>query len=137
MAENPNDAVIAEFRANDGVVGGYFEGMPLVLLHHTGAKSGTKYVNPVAYLPEGDGYAVFASKAGHHSHPGWYHNLIANPDDVTIEVGNETLAVHATEITGAERDRIYAAMSELRPQFAEYEDKTTRTIPVVLLTPAS
>jgi len=135
MAENPNAAVIEQFRANGGRVGGPFEGMDMLLLHHTGARSGTSYVNPVAYMPQGDGYAIFASKAGHHAHPGWYHNLIANPD-VTIELGTQTLAVHAHEVTGAERDRIYAAMSERRPQFAAYQEKTERTIPVIVLTPA-
>jgi deazaflavin-dependent oxidoreductase (nitroreductase family) len=133
--DDPNAPVIEEFRANRGVVGGYFEGMPLLLLHHKGAKSGAERVNPVAYTQDGGSYAIFASKAGAPSNPAWYHNLIAHPE-VKIEVGDETLDAVASEVHGEERDRIYAKMASLLPQFAEYQQKTDRVIPVVLLTPA-
>jgi deazaflavin-dependent oxidoreductase (nitroreductase family) len=130
-----NAQVIDEFRANNGVVAGPFEGMDMLLLHHTGAKSGEERINPLAYLEDDGRYAIFASKAGAPTNPAWYHNLKANPE-ATIEVGTETLKVIATEAVGAERDRIYAEQARRRPQFAEYEQKTTRKIPVVLLTPA-
>jgi deazaflavin-dependent oxidoreductase (nitroreductase family) len=138
MSTSPADhnaAVIEEFRANEGRVGGMFEGMPLLLLHHTGAKSGTERVNPVAYLEDDGRYVIIASKAGHHQHPGWYHNLKANPN-ATIEVGTDKLDVVASVADREERDRLYRTMAEGRPQFAEYEKKTDRVIPVVLLTPA-
>ena len=132
--DDPNSAVIEEFRANGGKVGGYFEGMPIVLVHHTGAKTGTARVNPVAYVRVGDGYAVFASKAGAPKHPHWYHNLLAHPR-TKIETGDQELEVRAREAKGEERDRIYAEMVELRPQFGEYQQKTDRVIPVVVLEP--
>jgi deazaflavin-dependent oxidoreductase (nitroreductase family) len=129
-----NAQIIDEFRANEGRVGGPFEAMPLLLLHHVGAKSGKDRINPVAYYQDGDRYAVFASKAGAPTNPDWYHNLKANPD-VSIEVGTDTVAVHAEEATGEERDRLFDAQAELSPQFAEYQRKTDRLIPVVVLTP--
>lgn len=129
-------SVIAEFRANQGVVGGIFEGMSMLLLHHVGAKSGERRVAPLAYLRDGDRYAIFASKAGAPTNPGWYHNLKAHPD-IEIEVGGDTLAVHATEVTGEERERLFATQAEQRPQFAEYQTKTTRQIPVIVLTPST
>jgi deazaflavin-dependent oxidoreductase (nitroreductase family) len=132
--EDPNLAVIEEFRANGGKVGGYFEGMPIVLVHHTGAKTGTERVNPVAYVRVGDAYAVFASKAGAPKHPHWYHNLLAHPR-TKIETGDQELEVLAREAKGEERDRIYSEMVELRPQFGEYQQKTDRVIPVVVLEP--
>jgi deazaflavin-dependent oxidoreductase (nitroreductase family) len=135
---SPNDfnaQIIEEFHANDGVVGGPFEGATLLLLHHTGAKSGQSYVNPLVYRRDGDRYAIFASKAGALTNPDWYHNLKANPE-VSIEVGTETLSAVASEAESDERDRIYAAQAHDSPQFAEYEDKAgDRTIPVILLTP--
>src|SRR3954470_41832 len=91
-----NDRIIEEFRANEGRVGGRFEGSPLLLLHHTGAKSGTDYVNPLAYQADAGRYVIFASKGGAPENPGWYYNLKANPD-TTIEVGTETLSVRAQE----------------------------------------
>ena len=127
-----NKTIIDEFRANDGKVGGMFEGMPLLLLHTVGAKSGQQRVNPVAYQPDGDRWLVFASKAGADTNPDWYWNLRAQPD-VTIEVGDETVPVRATELDRAERDEKYALQAERFPGFAEYEAKTTRTIPVVAL----
>ena len=100
-----NRKVIEEFRANDGKVGGMFEAMPLLLLHHVGAKSGFERVNPVAYQRVGDSFAVFASKRGAPTNPDWFHNLVAHPD-VSIEVGPETRRVTARVATGEERERI-------------------------------
>jgi deazaflavin-dependent oxidoreductase (nitroreductase family) len=131
-----NAQVIEEFHANDGRVGGMFEGMTLLLLHHAGAKSGTSRINPLAYQPDGDRYVIFASKAGAPTNPDWYHNLKAHPD-VKIEVGADTVDVLATEAEGEERERLYRAMVERAPQFAEYEQKTDRVIPVIVLTPKS
>jgi deazaflavin-dependent oxidoreductase (nitroreductase family) len=139
MSTSPADfnaKVIDEFRANHGRVGGPFEGMPILLVHHTGARSGTPRINPVAYHRDGERYVIFASKAGAPSNPGWYHNLMAHPD-TTIEVGDRTLSVRASEATGEERDRLYAAQAERIPQFADYAQKTSRTIPVVVLEPVA
>jgi deazaflavin-dependent oxidoreductase (nitroreductase family) len=130
--ENFNTKIIREFRENDGKVGGPFEGAPLLLLTSTGAKSGQPRTSPMMYLPDGDRYLVFASKAGAPTNPDWYHNLVAHPD-AAIEVGTEHFGVKATVITGAERDELYARQAELYPGFAEYEAKTTRTIPVIAL----
>jgi deazaflavin-dependent oxidoreductase (nitroreductase family) len=129
-----NTRIIDEFRSNEGRVGGMFEGVPLLLLHHTGAKSGTARINPLAYRSDGGRYVVFASKGGAPSNPDWYHNLKANPD-VTIEVGTETIPVVASQATGEERERLYRTQAERVPQFAEYEQRTQRQIPVILLTP--
>jgi len=130
-----NARIIEEFRANEGRVGGPFEGGTLLLLHHVGARTGTPRVNPLMYNRDGDRYVVFASKAGGPTNPDWYHNLKANPN-TRIEVGTDTVDVVASEPTGNERDRLYNAQAELRPQFAEYQSKTDRVIPVVVLTPA-
>jgi deazaflavin-dependent oxidoreductase (nitroreductase family) len=124
--------VIEEFRANDGKVGGNFEGAPVLLLHTTGAKSGTERINPMMYLEEDGRIYVFASKAGADSHPDWYYNLIANPE-VTVEAGTETFKANATQVDKSERDRIYAEQVVLFPGFGEYEKKTTRLIPVIAL----
>jgi deazaflavin-dependent oxidoreductase (nitroreductase family) len=128
-----NSKIIEEFRANAGKVGGPFVNTPLLLLHHSGARTGTVRVNPVAYqeLP-GGGFAVFASKGGAPTNPAWYHNLLANPD-VTLEVGTEKFPARATVATGQERERLFAAQAALMPGFADYQRKTERTIPVVLL----
>jgi deazaflavin-dependent oxidoreductase (nitroreductase family) len=137
MSTSPQDfnaRVIEEFRANEGRVGGPFEGSTLLLLHHVGAKSGADRVNPLVYNRDGDRYVVFASKAGAPNNPDWYHNLKAHPD-VTIEVGNETIGVRAEEAIGEERDRLFRAQAERSPQFAEYQSKTSRVIPVIVLTP--
>ncbi len=131
-----NAKVIDEFHANEGRVGGPFEGMPLLLLHHTGAKSGAARINPLAYRADGDRYVIFASKAGAPSNPDWYHNLKAHPN-VTIEVGTDTIDVVASEASGEERDRLYNAQAEQVPQFADYEKSAGgRVIPVIILTPA-
>lgn len=136
---DPNDwnrQVIEEFRANNGKVGGTFAGLPLLLLHHVGAKSGVERVNPVAYQRVGDSWAVFASKAGAPTNPDWFHNLVAHPD-VSIEVGSETHRVSARVATGEERQRIWDARMAAVPNFAEYAEKVEgiREIPVVVLDP--
>jgi deazaflavin-dependent oxidoreductase (nitroreductase family) len=137
MSASPADfnaKVIEEFRANHGEVGGMFAGLPLLLLHHVGARSGIGRINPLAYLKDGDRYVVFASKAGAPNNPDWYHNLVANPA-ISIEVGDEQIEVLAGEAEGEERERLYRAQAERVPQFREYEAKTGRVIPVVVLTP--
>jgi deazaflavin-dependent oxidoreductase (nitroreductase family) len=127
-----NDKVIAEFRANEGRVGGRFEGAPLLLLHSTGARSGQERVNPMMYQAVGDGFAVFASKAGADSNPDWFHNLRAHPE-ASVEVGTETLEVTARVLDDAEREPIWQEQKSRYPGFADYETRTTRQIPVVLL----
>ena len=127
-----NTRNIKEFRASGGKVGGPFEGVPVLLLTHTGAKSGTQRTSPLVYLPETGAMYIFASKGGSSKNPDWYHNLLANPA-VTVEVGTETFEVEASEVTGEERDRIYARQSELRPMFAQYQANTARKIPVIAL----
>ena len=127
-----NSKIIEEFRANGGIVGGPFEGSPMVLLHTTGAKSGLERVNPMMYLQDNDRLYVFASKAGADSDPDWYRNLVANPA-VTIEIGPETVAATAATLQGAERDRIFDLQKQRYPGFSEYEAKTSRVIPVVEL----
>ncbi|MCW3033900.1 MAG: hypothetical protein QOK19_1978 [Solirubrobacteraceae bacterium] len=137
MSASPADfnaQVIEEFRANEGRVGGMFEGAPLLLLHHVGARSGAPRVNPLVYQADDGRYVVFASKGGAPTNPDWFHNVKANPD-TSIELGGEEIEVRAEEATGAERDRLFTTQKELAPQFAEYEQKTDRTIPVVILTP--
>jgi deazaflavin-dependent oxidoreductase (nitroreductase family) len=124
---------MAEFRSNHGRVGGQFEGAPLLILHTVGAKTGTPRENIMMYLPDGDRYLIFASKAGADDNPGWYWNLKANPD-ARIEVGDDAFDVHATELDRAERDEKYAEQARRYPGFAEYEKRTTRVIPVVALT---
>ena len=129
-----NAKVIEEFRANDGKVGGNFEGAPLLLLHSIGAKSGEPRLHPVMYLKDGERYVVFASKAGAPTHPAWYHNLKANPE-TEIEVGADTIPVTAVEATGDERDELFDRQAGIFSAFGEYAEKTSRTIPVVLLNP--
>lgn len=127
-----NRGVIEEFRANGGKVGGPFEGAPMVLITHTGAKSGTQYTSPLVYSKDGDSVVIIASKGGAPDDPQWFRNLVANPD-VTVEIGTETFAGRARVAQGDERDRLYAAQAALMPNFAEYAAKTTRTIPVVVI----
>ncbi len=127
-----NGKIIEEFRANEGRVGGDFEGAPLLLLHTTGARSGTERINPLMYLDDGDRLVVFASKGGAPSNPDWYHNVQKNPD-ASVEVGTDRLPVRARVATGEERDALYAEQSRRYPQFAEYQAGTERTIPVVIL----
>ena len=134
--DDMNREVVAEFRSNQGVVdtaaGGYFKGNPMLILHTTGAKTGAERANPLMYLDEGDRRFVFASKGGAPDNPDWYYNLKANPG-VTVEMGTESYPATASVITGPERDRIYAEQVAAFPQFGEYEQKTTRKIPVVAL----
>jgi deazaflavin-dependent oxidoreductase (nitroreductase family) len=130
-----NSQIIEEFRSNGGVVGGMFAGMTLLLLHHTGARSGASRTTPLAYLRDANRYVVFASKAGAPTNPDWYHNLKAHPR-TSIEVGLETIEVVADEATAEERDRLFRAQVDRSPTFGEYEAKTGgRVIPVVVLTP--
>jgi deazaflavin-dependent oxidoreductase (nitroreductase family) len=132
--EDFNRAIIDEFRANDGKVGGPFEGAPVLLLTATGAKSGERRTTPVMYLPDGERMVIFASKGGAPTNPGWYHNLRANPS-ATVEVGSDTVEVQAVVTEGDERERLFRKQAELYPQFADYQQKTTRQIPVVALQP--
>jgi len=131
-ANDWNTRIIEEFRANGGKVGGQFAGAPLLLLHTTGAKTGQARVNPMMYLADGDDHVVFASKAGAPTNPDWYHNLVANPR-ASIEVGDQTLNVVARVADGETRERLWSRQKELYPGFADYEAKTTRQIPVVIL----
>jgi deazaflavin-dependent oxidoreductase (nitroreductase family) len=129
-----NEKVIEEFRANGGRMGGPFEGAPMILMHHIGAKTGTERVTPLVHFPEGDGRTVIvASAAGAPNHPAWFHNLRANPK-IEVEAGTETYPVLAEEITGAERDEVWARVVSESPGFADYQRKTDRTIPLVRLT---
>ncbi len=130
-----NEQNIQEFRANEGRVGGAFEGKPLLLLHTTGRRTGTERVNPLMYLADGDRWVIFASKGGHIDHPDWLRNIEANPE-ATIEIGTGTIPVKATVLReGPERDELYARQAAAFPQFGEYEVKAKghRMIPVVIL----
>jgi deazaflavin-dependent oxidoreductase (nitroreductase family) len=133
VATDPNAAIIEEFRANDGVVGGYFTGLTLLLLHHKGAKSGTERITPLAYQTIEGGHAVFASKGGADDNPAWFYNVLANPE-TKVEVGLEIHDVVAYEAKDDEYERIWNKQKAEIPQFAEYERKTARAyIPVVVL----
>jgi deazaflavin-dependent oxidoreductase (nitroreductase family) len=127
-----NAQLIEEFRANGGKVGGRFEGRPVLLLTTTGAKSGRSFTLPLVYLDDDGRMLIFASKAGAPKHPDWYHNLVANPE-VTVEVGTEKYRANAVVVTGEERDRLYAKQVAAMPTFGEYQEKTTRIIPVIAL----
>ncbi len=130
-----NQEIIDEFRANEGRVGGPFEGKTLLLLHHRGAKTGIERVNPVAYQRlSDDSVAIFASKGGAPTNPDWYHNVIANPD-VTVEIGTDTFPARARVAAGEERNRIWERQKQAWPGFAEYEEKVEgiREIPVLVL----
>ena len=127
-----NVQIIEEFRANEGRVGGQFDGAPLLLLHTVGAKTGHARVNPMMYLDLDGRRFVFASKAGADTDPDWYRNLVAHPE-VKLEVGTETYTAQAKPVDRAERDSIYAQQASRYPGFAEYAAKTTRVIPVVEL----
>jgi deazaflavin-dependent oxidoreductase (nitroreductase family) len=126
-----NTNVIEQFRANGGVVEGW---PPLLLLHHTGAKSGIERVTPLVYQQlDGDDVAIFASKGGAPKHPDWFHNLVANPD-TTVEIGTETRRVRARVAGGDEHERIWTRQKRWLPNFAGYEEKAGgRTIPVIVL----
>jgi deazaflavin-dependent oxidoreductase (nitroreductase family) len=133
-ANDWNQQIIDEFRANEGRLGGPFEGAPMLLLHSTGAKTGAERVHPMMYQADGDRLVVFASKAGAPTNPDWYHNLVAHPK-ATVEVGNKKVEVIARVADGDERARLWETQKERYPGFAEYEEKTTRVIPVVILEP--
>jgi deazaflavin-dependent oxidoreductase (nitroreductase family) len=127
-----NRQIIEEFRANEGRVGGPFQGAPMVLLRTTGARSGEVRITPLVYQPVNGDIAVFGSKGGAPTHPAWYHNLVATPE-ATVEVGTETYPVTARVAEGDERERIWDEQKRVMPGFAEYEGKTTRVIPVIVL----
>lgn len=127
-----NKAIIEEFRANDGKVGGMFAETPLLILHTTGAKSGQERVNPVAYLVDGDRLVIIASKGGAPTNPDWYYNLVANPQ-ARVEVGTEQFAAVATVADEPQRTELFNKMAAKNPGFAEYERQTDRVIPVVTL----
>ena len=129
-----NSKIIEEFRANEGKVGGQFEGAPLLLLHTVGAKTGQARVNPVMYQQVPGGYAVFASKGGAPDNPDWYHNVLAHPQ-VTAEIGSGSVDLQARVAQGEERERIWTAQKTAYPGFADYERKTSRQIPVLILEP--
>jgi deazaflavin-dependent oxidoreductase (nitroreductase family) len=133
MATDHNAGIIQEFRANQGRVGGYFEGQTLLLLHTVGRRTGRPRVNPAVYLPDGDRLVIFATKSGAPANPHWYHNLMENPN-VEVEVGSETIPVRAVEIQDErEREALYARQVERVPGFAEYPKQTNRRIPIIAL----
>lgn len=131
-----NTAIIEEFRANKGKVGGHFEGADLLLLHTTGAKTGLDRVSPVRYLMDGNRYVVIASKGGADTNPDWYRNLVAHPE-VSVEAGTEHFSAIAAVASEPERTRLYEKMEALSAAFTEYKHKTSRVIPVITLTPKS
>ena len=127
-----NEKLIEEFRANDGKVSGSFANAPLILVTHTGAKTGTRRTSPLVYTRDGDRIVLIASKGGAPTHPHWYLNMTANPQ-VTVELPGETFEARVTEATGDERDRLYDAQAAQMPNFADYAKATDRTIPVLVL----
>ena len=133
-----NDRIIAEFRENDGVVGGPFAGSHLLLLHTTGAKSGKQRVSPMMYFAEPEGLFVVASKAGAPEHPGWFHNLLADPAvavEQATDDGITTFTATAETVEAPLRDDLYARIVRRAPGFGAYQEKTDRIIPIVKLTP--
>jgi deazaflavin-dependent oxidoreductase (nitroreductase family) len=129
-----NAPIIEEFRANGGRVGGFFEGASLLILHTKGAKTGRPQTVVLNHLPDGDRFVVFGTKGGAPTDPDWVRNVLADPSP-TVETGTETIAVRAVDITGPERDELYARQVERRSIFADYPTKTNRTIPVIALEP--
>jgi deazaflavin-dependent oxidoreductase (nitroreductase family) len=128
-----NTNVIDEFHANEGRVGGYFAGAPMILIHHVGAKSGTVRINPLVFFKQPDGsMLIVASKGGAPTNPDWYHNLKANPR-FEVEVGTETFTVEAEELSPEERAKVWPQIVSERPGFGDYEQKTTRVMPVFRL----
>jgi deazaflavin-dependent oxidoreductase (nitroreductase family) len=127
-----NKQIIAEFRANGGKVGGPFEGATMLLLHHVGARSGTERVTPLVYFPDGDRMVIVASAAGAPKNPDWYHNIKATPR-VEVEVGTDKVAVEAQELVDSDRDEKWVEITAAAPGFAEYQEKTSRVIPVIAL----
>jgi len=133
VVNDRNKNIIDEFRAHEGKVGGPFEGKTLLLLHTKGARSQQERINPVAYIRDGDRLAVIASKGGAPTNPDWYYNILASPQ-LTVEVGMESFNVHAEVAKEPERTRLYNKMVEMMPGFNDYRSKTTRVIPVIVLT---
>lgn len=131
-ANDFNTNLIAEFRANNGKVTGVFAGRPLLLLTTTGAKSGKRTTTPLVYTTDGDNLVIIASKGGAPTNPAWYHNIVANPT-VMIELPGDTFQARTRVAEGEERQRLYNAQAALMPAFAEYQQKTTRQIPVIVL----
>lgn len=129
-----NKAIIEEFRANEGKVGGHFEGATLLLLHTTGAKSGLPRINPLVYIADNERYVVVASKGGAPSNPDWYHNIVAN-SEVSVEVGTEKFQAVATVSVEPERTQLYEQVEAVNPGFTEYKNKTTRIIPIITIMP--
>lgn len=130
-----NQEVVADFRANGGQVGGQFASIEILLLHHVGARSGTPRVNPLGYVRDGGDMVIVASTGGAPQHPAWYWNLKAQPR-TTAEVGPETVEVIASEVTGEdERERLWAAVVAAMPVMQEYQDRTTRRLPIIRLSP--
>lgn len=127
-----NRDLVQEYRANGGTVTGPFAGRPLLLLTTKGARSGEQRTTPLVYSTDGDHFVVIASKGGAPTHPAWYHNLTANPE-ATVELGTERFQVHAEVAQGEERDRLFEAQAAQMPNFAEYQRKTSRRIPVFTL----
>ena len=129
-----NTSTIEEFRANEGKVGGQFDGYPLILIHHVGARTGTERVTPVGCFAQPDGrFAIIASNGGAPTNPDWYYNLKAHPE-INVEFGTETLAVAVSELEGDEREKVWADVVSAVPAVVNTQNKTTRTIPVLLLT---
>jgi len=136
-----NKKVIDEFRSNSGNLSGQFAagvglemlaGAPMIIVTHKGAKSGTTYTSPLVYSKDGDHYVIIASKGGAPQNPSWYHNLVANPE-VTVEIGSEKFKAKAREAKGEEREGLFNAQAKMMPQFNEYQAKTKRKIPVIVL----
>jgi len=133
-AGDSNAKIIEEFRANEGRVAGPLAGTSMILIHHIGAKSGIERVTPLACNRQPDGrLAIVAANGGSPAHPGWYHNLKANPR-ITVEVGTQTFTVLAQELGGAARARLWPKLVAQSPTVGEHQAKTTRQIPVFLLT---
>ncbi len=129
-----NAAIIKEFRANEGRVGGRFEGGTILLLHHKGARTGTERVSPLAYFADGDRKIIVGSAGGAPKNPDWFHNLRAHPH-TTVEIGTETVPVVATELTGDEYTAVWERVTTAMPGFTDYQKQTTRRIPLVALQP--
>ncbi len=131
-AKTMNQQIIEEFHANGGKVGN-LPGVNFLLLHTYGAKSNQERITPVLYFKDGDNYVLVAAKGGAPTNPDWYYNILAHPDDVTVEVGTEHFKVHATVAEPVERNRIFADVARQSPQFAGYQKDNPRILPVVLL----
>ena len=132
-----NTGIIEAFRTNEGKVGGRFEDYPLILIHHVGARTGTEHVTPVGCFPQSDGrFVIVASNGGARTNPDWYYNLKAHPE-IDVEFGTEAFAVAVRELSGAEREKLWAEIVSAEPGVGETQNKTKRTIPVLLLTPIS